>query len=161
MSDDNPSGQRQATIRQAILEDASAIAEFNINMARETENLELDAEVINSGVRNMISNPERGFYLVVEADNQLVASLMVTTEWSDWRNGLFWWIQSVYVVEQWRRKGLYRSMYERVKQLSEEHGNIVGYRLYVEQDNQIAQKTYRSMGMHCTHYLLFEEMKSS
>jgi ribosomal protein S18 acetylase RimI-like enzyme len=134
------------------------LAEFNINMARETEGVELIPEVITAGVEAMIDNPQMGFYLVVELDNGIQASLMVTTEWSDWRNGMFWWIQSVYVRPQYRRQGLYRELYERVKELAEQEPAICGFRLYVERDNTAAQQTYRSLGMSETEYKLFEEL---
>jgi ribosomal protein S18 acetylase RimI-like enzyme len=147
-------------IRQATINDAAAIAEFNIKMAKETENMDLIPEVIGAGVRNMIENSQMGFYLVAEKDNIIQASLMVTTEWSDWRNGLFWWIQSVYVQAEFRRTGLYRKLYEKVKSLANDESNVCGFRLYVEHDNRVAQQTYRSLGMEQTDYQLFEEMKS-
>jgi ribosomal protein S18 acetylase RimI-like enzyme len=146
-------------IRQAILEDANALADFNIKMAYETEAIKLKPEVITAGVKKMIENPAMGFYLVVEVDNVIQASLMVTTEWSDWRNGLFWWIQSVYVQPDYRRKGLYSAMYNQVRKLSLSQANVCGYRLYVERDNINAKKTYQSLGMHETEYFLYEEMK--
>jgi ribosomal protein S18 acetylase RimI-like enzyme len=147
-------------IRQAIINDAAAIAEFNIKMAKETEDMDLIPEVIDAGVRNMIENSQMGFYLVAEEDNIIQASLMVTTEWSDWRNGLFWWIQSVYVQAEFRRTGLYRKLYEKVKSLADGENNVCGFRLYVEHDNKVAQETYRSLGMQQTDYHMFEEMKS-
>ena len=147
-------------IRQATIKDAAAIADFNIQMAKETESMDLIPEVIGSGVRNMIENPQMGFYLVAEESKVIQASLMVTTEWSDWRNGLFWWIQSVYVQPEFRRTGLYRRLYEKVKSLAENENNVCGFRLYVEHENLAAQKTYRSLGMEQTDYYLFEELKS-
>lgn len=146
-------------IRQALAQDAAELAEFNISMARETESIELIPEVIRAGVEAMIQHPERGFYLVVELDNGIQASLMVTTEWSDWRNGTFWWIQSVYVRPQYRRQGLYRELYERVKELAEQEPSVCGFRLYVERDNQVAQQTYASLGMCETEYKIFEELQ--
>ena len=148
------------TIRKATIMDAAAIAEFNLKMAKETEGMDLIPEVINAGVRNMINNPQMGFYLVAEEANIIQASLMVTTEWSDWRNGLFWWIQSVYVQPQYRRMGLYRKLYDKVKALAEGESNVCGFRLYVENENVVAQKTYRELGMKETDYQMFEEMKS-
>jgi ribosomal protein S18 acetylase RimI-like enzyme len=120
--------------------------------------MELKPEVIGAGVRTMIDNPQMGFYLVVELDNGIQASLMVTTEWSDWRNGLFWWIQSVYVRPQYRRQGLYRELYARVKELAEQEPAVCGFRLYVERENDAAQQTYRSLGMTETEYRIFEEL---
>jgi ribosomal protein S18 acetylase RimI-like enzyme len=147
-------------IRQATINDAAAIAEFNIKMAKETEHMDLIPEVINAGVKTMIDKPAMGFYLVAEEDSIIQASLMVTTEWSDWRNGLFWWIQSVYVQPDFRRMGLYRKLYDKVKSLAEGESNVCGFRLYVEHENTTAQKTYRSLGMEQTDYQMYEEMKS-
>jgi len=146
-------------LRRANVKDAQALADFNINMAQETEGIELIPEVIRAGVEAMINNPQMGFYLVVEDEGEIAASLMVTTEWSDWRNGLFWWIQSVYVRPQNRRQGLYRQLYRRVKSLAEEESNVCGFRLYVEHDNRAAHLTYRSLGMEETAYKLYEELK--
>ncbi|MDH3218500.1 MAG: GNAT family N-acetyltransferase [Gammaproteobacteria bacterium] len=145
-------------IRQALSQDAAELTEFNINMARETEGVELIPEVIGAGVKTMIENPQMGFYLVVELDNGIQASLMVTMEWSDWRNGMFWWIQSVYVRPQYRRQGLYRVLYERVKELAEQQPEVCGFRLYVERENGNAQQTYRALGMSETEYKIFEEL---
>ena len=146
-------------IRRAILSDGKALAEFNANMAKETEDIDLIPAVIRSGVEAMITNPQMGFYLVVEDAGEIQASLMITTEWSDWRNGLFWWIQSVYVNENYRRQGLYRKLYERVKSMAKAEKQVCGFRLYVEHDNHIAQKTYRSLGMEETDYKVYEELK--
>lgn len=146
-------------IRSATINDAAAIAEFNIKMAKETEGMDLMPDVINAGVSNMIKNSQMGFYLVAEEDNAIQASLMVTTEWSDWRNGLFWWIQSVYVQPKFRRKGLYSKLYKKVKNLAEAESNVCGFRLYVEHENLVAQQTYRTLGMDKTDYQMFEEMK--
>jgi len=148
-------------IRRALSQDIAELADFNIRMARETEGVELIPEVITAGVQTMIDNPQMGFYLVVELDNGIQASLMITTEWSDWRNGIFWWIQSVYVRPGYRRQGLYRELYLRVKELAEQEPAVYGFRLYVERDNIAAQKTYESLGMSETEYKLFEELHPS
>ena len=145
-------------IRRALSQDTAELAEFNIKMAHETEGIELIPEVITAGVKTMIDNPQMGFYLVVELDNGIQASLMITTEWSDWRNGIFWWIQSVYVRPQYRRQGLYRELYLRVKELAEQEAAVCGFRLYVERDNTAAQTTYESLGMIETEYKMFEEL---
>ena len=147
------------SIRQAEVKDAEAIAEFNRLMAFETEHKKLLPEVILAGVNAMIANPSHGFYLVAEDGDQIAGSLMVTTEWSDWRNGVVWWVQSVYVREEYRRQGIYRSLYEEVKALAEQDPSICGFRLYVEKDNVNAQKTYESLGMEETDYLMYEELK--
>ena len=148
------------TIRQAYASDAPAIADFNRQMAFETEHKKLRPEVILAGVNAMIANPAHGFYLVAENDNDIVGSLMVTTEWSDWRNGVVWWVQSVYIVETHRRQGIYRALYDEVKRLAADDPSVCGFRLYVEKDNVNAQKTYQSLGMEETDYLMYEELKS-
>ena len=145
-------------IRRALSQDAAELTEFNINMAHETEGVELIPEIIGAGVEAMIDNPEWGFYLVVELDNGIQASLMVTTEWSDWRNGMFWWIQSVYVRPAYRRQGLYRVLYETVKEMAEQESSVCGFRLYVERENTAAQQTYAALGMDETEYKIFEEL---
>ena len=154
----------QPTIRIATIDDAPALAEFNRNIALETENLSLIPAVVLSGVKAVFETPARGFYVVAEAraksHKSLVAALMVTTEWSDWRDGEFWWIQSVYVVRPWRRRGLYRLLYNHVKRLAEQDRNVCGFRLYVERENRVAQQTYATLGMVETHYKVFEELVS-
>ncbi len=146
-------------LRHATIEDAQVLADFNANLALETEKIELIPEVIRAGVETMIENPKMGFYLVVEEQGEISASLMVTTEWSDWRNGLFWWIQSVYVRPQNRRQGMYRLLYRGVISLAESETNVCGFRLYVKHGNKAAQSTYRSLGMEETEYKIFEELK--
>jgi ribosomal protein S18 acetylase RimI-like enzyme len=147
-------------IRRACIDDAAALSKFNQNMALETEGIELIPEIIAAGVKTMIENPQMGFYLVAEENGSIAAALMTTTEWSDWRNGLFWWIQSVYVLPEYRRQGLYRRLYEEVKSLAEKETGVCGFRLYVEHENIAAQKTYRSLGMDETHYKLYEELRT-
>ena len=146
-------------VRRAVLADTEALAAFNTAMALETENKVLQPDVIHAGIQTLLQHPELGFYLVAtdNSDNP-VASLMITSEWSDWRNGLFWWIQSVYVVPDYRRQGVYRRMYQAVKQLAAKQSNVCGFRLYVEQDNRRAQQTYQSLGMSKTVYQLYEEV---
>ncbi|MBK1876705.1 GNAT family N-acetyltransferase [Pelagicoccus mobilis] len=144
------------TIRRATPEDAAIIAEFNIAMALETEGKVLAPATIRKGVHSLFEHPELGFYLVAELDGKIAASLMITTEWSDWRNGLFWWIQSVYVVPEARRQGLFTQLYRYVESLAADDSRICGFRLYVERENKGAQAVYRSLGMNETHYKLFE-----
>ena len=153
-----PENTDSIQIRQAVPADADHIAQFNINMARETESMDLDPEVIAAGVKAMLDNPGMGYYLVAESAGRIVGSLMVTTEWSDWRNGVFWWIQSVYVIADYRRRGVYNKLYARVKELGQEAGNVCGFRLYVEKENKVAQSTYRRLGMERTCYDMYEEL---
>ena len=146
-------------LRPAVIEDTQVLADFNINMAYQTERIKLIPEVTRAGVETMIKNPQMEFYLVAEDQGEIAASLMVTTEWSDWRNGLLWWKQSVYVRPQNRRRGLYRQLYQQVKSIAESETNVCGFRLYVEQGNSAAQATYRSLGMVETAYKLYQELK--
>ncbi|MBC8415201.1 MAG: GNAT family N-acetyltransferase [Candidatus Cloacimonetes bacterium] len=145
-------------IRIASLKDASAIAEFNRAMALETEDKILDPEVILQGVKSVLKKPELGFYVVAELNNKVVGCLMITTEWSDWHNGIFWWIQSVYIHPEHRHCGIYSKMYEHIKIMATENSKVCGFRLYVDQENEIAQKGYLSLGMKKTNYILFEEI---
>ena len=148
-------------IRRAEISDVEVIAEFNCGIARETEQIELLPDVIRAGVTALIKNPSYGFYVLAEVDRAVVGSLMITTEWSDWRNGMFWWVQSVYVRETHRRQGVYRAMYEHVRQLAKQNGGVCGFRLYVEHENHRAQQTYTALGMQQTPYRMFEDLQSS
>lgn len=151
----------EPVIRKATIDDADTLAAFNAEMARETEGKTLLPDVIGAGVRALLKDPRLGYYVVAEIDGQIAASLMVTTEWSDWRNGIFWWIQSVYVRPAYRRRGVYRSLYAFVKQLADNDPSVCGFRLYVERENSAAQNTYAALGMQETSYKLFEELKPS
>jgi len=145
-------------IRRAGPQDVETLVRFNAAMAWETEGKTLDGVVLRAGVEGLLARPDYGFYLVSEVDEQVAGCLMITFEWSDWRNGVFWWVQSVYVEAAHRGRGVYRSLYEYVKQMAAETGGVCGFRLYVEQDNEKAQATYRRLGMDATHYRMFEEM---
>ena len=146
-------------IRRAGAHDAQALIDFNCAMALETERKELLPEVIGAGVRALLANPAAGFYLVAETDGRVVGALMLTKEWSDWRNGSFWWIQSVYVRPEHRRRGVYRQLYGHVQRLAANDSAVCGFRLYVERENSAAQSVYRALGMGETHYRVFEELK--
>jgi ribosomal protein S18 acetylase RimI-like enzyme len=154
---DSPKIAPQAfTIREAIMIDAASIANFNIAMALETESHRLDEFTVNSGVAAVIDDHSLGFYLVAEVDNKVVGCLLVTNEWSDWRNGMYWWIQSVYVCEENRGKGIYRGLYNEVLNRARQAGYVSAVRLYVEQDNLVAQSVYRKLGMQNSGYQVFE-----
>ncbi|MEJ6593501.1 MAG: GNAT family N-acetyltransferase [SAR86 cluster bacterium] len=142
--------------RRATPADVAAIAAFNQAMAQETENKTLPTGTILAGVERMISDPSLGFYLVAEADGGPVGCLGITFEWSDWRNGLFWWIQSVYIDPSYRRQGVFGGLYAHVTELAKNATDVCGIRLYVEHDNTNAQQTYLSLGMVETHYKLLE-----
>lgn len=143
-------------IRPANPADAVQLALFNREMATETEDVELDPDVVTAGVRALFDHPERGFYIVADAGERLAGSLMVTSEWSDWRDGSFWWIQSVYVRPDYRRLGVYRSLHRFVEAMADAEPEVCGLRLYVERSNGRAQQTYRSLGMSETGYLVYE-----
>ena len=146
-------------IRKAQKNDAPAIIKFNQQMARETENKTLDPEKITSGVNAVFQDPAKGFYLIAEKDNRPAGCLLITREWSDWRNAYFWWIQSVYVTRQNRRQGIYKALHKKVREIARSSDEkVVGFRLYVEKNNKIAQKTYKNIGMHTTYYKMFEEL---
>ena len=146
-------------IRQTTAADAPVLVEFNCAMALETEGKQLLPEVIGAGVRALLANPAAGFYVVAESEGRVVGALLITKEWSDWRNGTFWWIQSVYVQPEFRRQGVYKSLYRHVQAMAANDPGVCGFRLYVERENTRAQATYLSLGMKETHYRVFEELK--
>ena len=146
-------------IRRATADDAGALIGFAAAMALETERKVLLPEVIGAGVHHLLRHPAAGFYLVAESGGQVAGALMVTNEWSDWRNGNFWWVQSVYVRPEFRRRGVYRTLYRHLQTLAAHDSSVCGFRLYVERENVRAQATYRTSGMEQTHYILFEELK--
>ncbi len=145
-------------IRIASFEDANSLVEFNQAMALETEGKQLDAQILQSGVEAVLHDEKKGFYAVAENEGKIVGGLMVTFEWSDWRGRWFWWIQSVYILPEFRGQKIYRRLYDFVKQNAEEKGDVCGFRLYVEKENTNAQKVYEKCGMERSHYLMYEEM---
>ena len=145
--------------REGTRSDISDIVEFQIAMARETESVDLDRDVCTRGVAAVFDEPSRGRYFVAEEDGRVVASLLITYEWSDWRNGNVWWIQSVYVRPEFRRRGVYAGLYEYVKRLVEADQALRGIRLYVDERNRPAQEVYSRLGMNGEHYRVFEWMK--
>ena len=146
-------------IREADLDDTQHIVLFNQAMARETEGRELDRKTLTKGVESLLKDPARGRYFVAVKGEEVVGQVMVTTEWSDWRNGQVWWLQSVYVSKRHRRGGVYRMLHEHVREAARSE-NVIGIRLYVERDNIPAQETYNALGMVPSQYLMFEEMWS-
>ena len=139
--------------------DANVIIDFQIAMARETEDFALDREVTTKGVHAVFADPSLGRYFVAADADRVVASLLITYEWSDWRNGVVWWIQSVYVLPGYRRRGVYAGLYQHVKAMVEAEPSIRGIRLYVDNRNQPAQEVYARLGMEGEHYKVFEWMK--
>jgi GNAT superfamily N-acetyltransferase len=147
-------------IRVATSEDADSLIEFNQAMALETEDKNLDPDVLGPGVRAVFGDPHKGFYVVAEDDGQIIGALMVTYEWSDWRNGWFWWIQSVYILPEARGRRIYSRLYEFVKKHATKRGNVCGFRLYVEAENSHARRVYENVGMEASHYCMYEESMS-
>jgi ribosomal protein S18 acetylase RimI-like enzyme len=143
-------------IRKGEIKDINVIAQYNIAMALETENKVLDDETITNGVSSIIRDKSKGQYWVMEIDSLLVGQLMVTYEWSDWRNGMMWWIQSVYVAPHYRRQGVYSSLYNNLVKMAKSDSGCCGIRLYVEKENTKAQETYKSLGMKNAGYEIME-----
>lgn len=144
-------------IRTAETADIESLVDFNQKMALETEGKQIDHIVLQRGVRAVFNDDGKGFYVVTEEEDVILGGLMVTFEWSDWRDKWFWWIQSVYIVPEARGRGIYRQMYEFVKDKAKENGKVCGFRLYVEKDNLSAQGVYERVGMEASHYIMFEE----
>lgn len=146
------------SIRKALREDSAVIIDFQINMAWETEKMNLDRATVTKGVNAVFQDHTLGQYFIAESDGMAVASLLITNEWSDWRNCNVWWFQSVYVAPGFRRQGIFKKMYSFIKNQAEEQG-IAGLRLYVETNNTRAKKTYESLGMSTEHYSFYEWMR--
>ena len=146
-------------IRLALEDDLEQLAESNKLMAQETEGIELEHAKVLSGVGYLLTNPRHGFYVVAEVGGKFAGSLMVTKEWSDWRNGFFWWIQSVYVLPEYRQKGIYTKLYSYIKDLGYNDEKCIGFRLYVAKENENAKVVYKKLGMDESNYVLFEEEK--
>ena len=150
---------KEILIRIAKAGDVASLVEFNQAMALETEGKRLDAEILESGVAAVFSDDRKGFYVVAEEEGgKIIGGLMITFEWSDWRNRWFWWIQSVYILPEWRGRSVYRRLYEFVKDRARGAGDVCGFRLYVEKENVNAQVVYKKLDMEQSYYLMFEEL---
>lgn len=146
-------------VREANIEDHSAIVDFQLAMALETENLQLDKEVLSKGVLSVLEDKTKARYFIADSDGLAVGVLMITLEWSDWRNGWVWWIQSVYTKPGYRKMGVYKLLYNHVKDIVQKSMDIMGLRLYVDKRNIKAQQVYESLGMTCEHYTTYEWMR--
>lgn len=144
-------------VRLGKIEDLDTLVEYNLMLAEETEGLKLDREKVLMGVKRCLLDHNKGVYYVYEEDGKVVGQLMHTKEWSDWRNGEFWWIMSVYVHKDYRKKGVFKALYENLKTIAKEDYEVCGLRLYVEFDNEKAQGTYKKLGMNRCHYYIFED----
>ena len=146
-------------VRKATIQDLETLIKFQVAMARETEGIDLQLEKVEKGVEAVLNDPNKGNYYVAEINNKVVSSLLTTFEWSDWRNGTVLWIQSVYVEPQYRRRGVYRSMYSHIKTMVLSSDELNGIRLYADKSNVAAHKTYKNLGMNQDHYITFEWLK--
>jgi GNAT superfamily N-acetyltransferase len=155
-SENRPEGIDALRVREARLDDQMVIVEFNVRLALETEATVLDPERLAQGVRIALTEPDRLRYWVAERDGRVVGQTAITREWSDWRNGWIWWIQSVYVRADQRRRGILRALFDAVYLAARSQPDIVGLRLYVERENHPAQQTYSRLGLEATSYLVFE-----
>jgi GNAT superfamily N-acetyltransferase len=143
-------------IRPAAVSDAVIIAEFNALMAKETEDIDLDRERLQKGIISLLTDTSKGiYYLAVMGDN-VIGQLMITYEWSDWRNATFWWIQSVYVLPEYRKNGVFRKLYQYIESLARTRGDVCGLRLYVDTSNKRAQQTYETIGLNRSHYQMMD-----
>ena len=155
----NVSGMRlEVRVRKAKLEDTDRMTDFNVRMADETECKKIDVNIVRQGIISVIDDPSKGFYLVAEkdGDSEIVGQLLVTFEWSDWRNKYFWWIQSVYVDPRFRRKKVFSQLYRTLDGLAISNKDICGFRLYLDKQNESAKKVYKSMGFKKTSYEVYE-----
>ena len=143
-------------VRPARASDAPIIADFNQRMALETEDRALDAALLGQGVEALLRDPAKGSYFVADAQGPVVGQLMLTYEWSDWRNGNFWWIQSVYVRPEFRRRGVFKALFQHVSQLAGQRRDVCGLRLYVDKHNRQAHAVYAQLGMKPTSYEVYE-----
>jgi ribosomal protein S18 acetylase RimI-like enzyme len=146
-------------VRAAVAEDWPTIVEFNCLLAAESEGKTLDRSVVEPGVKALLADPRKGRYFVALSEGQIVGQLMHTYEWSDWRNGDIWWLQSVYVHSEFRRQGVFRALFEHLRKLAETSPQIAGLRLYVEEHNDRALATYRKLGLEIAGYLVMEKLR--
>lgn len=147
----------EVTIRPATIDDVDVVVDYNRRLAEESEGRALPLERLQPGVRAALESPEACAYFIAEHGGRIVGQTMVTYEWSDWRNGRFWWIQSVYVTADARRRGVFRQLYRHIQQLAKNSRDCCGLRLYVEEHNEVAQRTYRQLGMKPSGYHVLEE----
>lgn len=148
--------QDSIKIRKAEIKDLETIVKFNYNLAKETEDKELDLKTLTKGVKSILTDASKGQYYVYIINEEVVGQIMHTYEWSDWRNGMFLWVQSVYVDAKHRRKGIFKELYNYVKNICDEDDGLAGIRLYVEKENLNAKSTYKSLGMQECNYHIYE-----
>ncbi len=143
-------------IKPAELKDAENIIKFNAAMGRETEDTQLNMDILKCGVHSVLIDKNKGRYFVALMDRKIVGQLLITYEWSDWRCGFFWWIQSVYVLPEFRERGVFKNLYKHIYDLAHADKSVCGLRLYVDKNNERAKKVYEYLGMSKSHYDMFE-----
>lgn len=147
------------TIRDAVHNDLDAIVDFNLKLARETEDKGLDADVLRNGVARALSDPDRlRYWVATDGQGRVVGQTAATREWSDWRNGWLWWLQSVYVAADFRGRGVFKALYARIRDEALAAGDVIGIRLYVEEENSRARNAYLALGMGEAGYSVLEEL---
>jgi ribosomal protein S18 acetylase RimI-like enzyme len=147
------------SIRTSKHADIGVIAGFQMMLAEETEGIALNKALVSTGIEALFANPGKGIYYVAESGEEIIGCFLITYEWSDWRNGMIWWLQSVYVKESHRKQGVFKSMYDHLIKTISHDPTIIGLRLYVDKSNARAQKVYHALGMNGDHYTVFEWMK--
>jgi len=145
-------------IRKATISDLPVIVDFMLKMAKETEDIILSSAILSPGIESGLKNSNKAEYFIAEIDGKIAGSLMITKEWSDWRNAWVLWIQSVYTVKKYRRMGVYKALYNFIEKKVEKSQEYCGIRLYVDSTNRTAIKVYNKLGMNGNHYKLFERM---
>ncbi|HEY5919450.1 MAG TPA: GNAT family N-acetyltransferase [Chryseolinea sp.] len=147
------------TIQKALPNHIDILIDFQQRLAYESEGVRLDASTLREGMEAMFDDPAKGLYYIARDGNEVVGCHMITYEWSDWRNGMVWWLQSVYVKESHRKKGIFKMMYDNVISIIKKDPNLIGLRLYVGKSNERAMKVYSAMGMDGSHYTVYEWIK--
>ena len=144
------------TIREGNPADADALIAFSLALGAEVEGKVLDEQTVRSGVTAVLDSRDLGFYLLAETADAPIGGLAISYEWSTWRSATFWWIQDVYVLPEWRRQGVYCTLYDHLYRMAKSRDDIGGIRLYVDQGNESAKRTYERLGMDRAHYDMFE-----
>lgn len=147
------------TIQKATAEHIGVLIDFQQRLALESEGIKLNGETLRKGMKAMFVDPSKGIYYVVKEEHEIIGCHMITYEWSDWRNGMVWWLQSVYVKESYRKKGIFKMMYDNLINIIKKDPQLIGLRLYVDKSNERALKVYEAMGMDGSHYTVYEWMK--
>jgi GNAT superfamily N-acetyltransferase len=158
---DNPPTSAEITVRRATLADLDALAVFNTGIALETEGRRLDEGTLRAGLSRVLGDKTLGFYTIAETGGEVVGCTLITFEWSDWRNGMIWWIQSVYVAGHARGRGVFSAIHSRLDEESRITPGVLGFRLYVEEENHRAQEVYRRRGLDRTRYIVFEDLRAA